>query len=135
MLKVFGAKVKYARVAATARVWAPWLLEMGEHVYIDANVDLYNPFGIIIGDRAIVSRGSFLCTASHDYRGRQYKLTGGPIVVENDTWIAADCFIAPGVTVRRGAVVGARAVVTRDVDEWKLVAGNPATVVKDRTLD
>lgn len=134
MLRLFGAQLTHARVASTARVWAPWLLHMGRNVYIDANVDLYNPFGIRIGDRAIVSRGTFLCTASHDYRDPRYSLIGRPIVVGNDTWIAADCFIGPGVTVEQGAVIAARAVVTKTVEAWKVVGGNPAQVIKDRTL-
>nr|WP_281380118.1 hypothetical protein [Prosthecomicrobium pneumaticum] len=49
-----------------------------------------------------------------------------PIAVGEEAWLCADAFIGPGVTVGRGAVVGARAVVVRDVAERTVVAGNPA---------
>jgi putative colanic acid biosynthesis acetyltransferase WcaF len=134
LLARFGARMRFARFASSATIWAPWLLETGQHVYVDARVNLYNAFGIRIGDRVVISQGSFLCTATHDYQDPAYPLTGARITVEDDCWIAADAFIAPGVTIGRGAVVGARAVVTRDVPPWTIVAGNPAKVIKARTL-
>jgi putative colanic acid biosynthesis acetyltransferase WcaF len=135
LLSRFGARMKFARFNSSAKIWAPWLLETGEHVYIDMDVNLYNAFGIRIGDRVVISQGSFLCSATHDYVDPTYPLTGKEIVVEDDCWIAAQAFIAPGVTIGRGAVVGARAVVIRDVPPWTVVAGNPAKVIKQRTLN
>jgi putative colanic acid biosynthesis acetyltransferase WcaF len=57
-----------------------------------------------------------------------------PIVIEDQVWICADAFVGPGVTVGKGAVVGARAVVVKDVGPWDVVAGNPARFVKKRTM-
>ena len=54
-----------------------------------------------------------------------------PIVIEDDAWIGMNCIILKGVTVGRGAVVGAGSVVTKDVPPWTLVAGNPARVIKE----
>jgi putative colanic acid biosynthesis acetyltransferase WcaF len=48
--------------------------------------------------------------------------------------VAAGCFIGPGITVGEGAVVGARSVVTKDVPDWTVVAGNPARFIKPRRL-
>ena len=134
LLRRFGAKIQYARLHGSVKVWAPWLLEIGADVWIDTNVNLYNAFGLTIGNRVVISQNTFLCSATHDYTDSRYALIGAPIVVEDDVWIAADAFIAPGVTIGRGAVVGARAVVVKDVPPWAVVAGNPAKVIKERKL-
>ena len=57
-----------------------------------------------------------------------------PIILRKMSWIAAEAFVGPGVTVGEGAVVGARAVVVRDVEPWNVVGGNPAKVLRKRVL-
>jgi putative colanic acid biosynthesis acetyltransferase WcaF len=131
LLRMWGAKIHFGRFHGSTRVWAPWLLEVGEHVYVDERVYLYNAFGIRLGDRVVISQGSLLCSATHDYRDPAYRLTGGRITVEDDCWIAAEAFVGPGVTIGRGSVVGARAVVVKDVPPWSVVAGNPARLVRE----
>lgn len=56
----------------------------------------------------------------------------GDTIIGNDVWLGYDSLIMPGVTIGDGAVVGARAVVTRDVAPYQVVAGNPARVVRSR---
>jgi putative colanic acid biosynthesis acetyltransferase WcaF len=65
-------------------VWAPWMLRLGKYDYIDENVNLYNAYGIDIGDRVVISQNSFLCTASHDYTVSGYSIIGAPITIMND---------------------------------------------------
>ncbi|HOV26240.1 MAG TPA: acyltransferase [Pseudobacteroides sp.] len=55
-----------------------------------------------------------------------------PVVIEDDVWIAARVIILPGVTVHKGAILGAGAVVTKDVPEYAVVGGNPARIIKFR---
>jgi putative colanic acid biosynthesis acetyltransferase WcaF len=57
-----------------------------------------------------------------------------PIVIRDAAWICADAFIGPDVTIGEGAVVGARAVVVKDVEPWTVVAGNPARTIKRREI-
>lgn len=57
---------------------------------------------------------------------------GGPIEVGHDVWIGTEAMVLPGITIGHGAVVAARAVVTRDVPPYAVVAGNPARVVRMR---
>ena len=55
-----------------------------------------------------------------------------PVTIKDDVWIGARVIILPGVTVGNGAVVGAGAVVTKEIDDWTIVAGNPARVIRNR---
>jgi len=108
------------------------MLQMGNDSYVDRDCFLYNTYPIEIGDRVIISFGSVLCTVSHDYTTPTYPLVGSRITIQQDCWIMAETFICPGVSIHNGAVVGARAVVTRDVAKYVLVAGNPAKMIKER---
>jgi putative colanic acid biosynthesis acetyltransferase WcaF len=62
------------------------------------------------------------------------ELVSAPIRIGDGAWVAARAFVGPGVQVGEGAVVGACAVVTKDVPPWSVVAGNPARVIKPRVI-
>lgn len=57
----------------------------------------------------------------------------GPVIIEDNVWIGAKSSIMPGVTIGRGAIIGAGSVVTKDVPAYALAAGNPARVIKMMT--
>jgi virginiamycin A acetyltransferase len=59
----------------------------------------------------------------------------GDTVIGNDVWIGREAMVLPGVTIGDGAVIGARSVVTRDVEPYQIVAGNPARTVRQRFSD
>jgi lipopolysaccharide transport system ATP-binding protein len=56
----------------------------------------------------------------------------GNTIVENDVWIGYDATILPGVKIKDGAIIGAKSVVTKDVDSYQIVAGNPAKLIRYR---
>ncbi|WP_319804730.1 CatB-related O-acetyltransferase [Entomomonas sp. E2T0] len=62
----------------------------------------------------------------------KYKETKGDVIIGNDVWLATDCLILSGVTIGHGAVIAARAVVTKDVPPYAIVGGNPAKVIRYR---
>ncbi len=97
-------------------------------------VDCYCVDRIEVGPEVTVSQRAFLCTASHDLEDPARRLTTKPIRLEQASWVFAEAFIGPGVTVGEGAVVAARAVVVKDVAPWTVVGGNPARVIKPRRL-
>ncbi len=131
LLRVFGAQIGAgAHPYPSVRVWAPWNLEMGPHSCLGPDVDCYCVDRVAIGAWATVSQYSFLCAATHDYRDPTMPLVTAPIVVGERAWVAADVFIGPGVTIGKGAVVGARASVYRNVEPWTVVGGNPARIIK-----
>lgn len=132
-LRLFGAKVGHAcNIRPTCRIRHPWLLEVGDWSCLADNVEVYNLGPIRIGDHTVVSQNAHLCNGTHDYRVPAMPLVRPTMTIGSGIWICADSFIGPGVTVGDNSIVGARAVVTRDVPAGVIVAGNPATVVKDR---
>jgi putative colanic acid biosynthesis acetyltransferase WcaF len=134
LLRLFGARLGQGVVVhASARVWAPWNLEMGDFSSLAPFVDCYCVDRIRLGRCVTVSQYSFLCTASHDIESPDMRLTRAPITLGDHVWIAADAFVGPGVTVAAGAVVGARASAFRDVPAWTVVAGNPAKPLRMRS--
>lgn len=135
LLRMFGATIgRNARIAPTVRIWAPWNLEVGEEASLAYQVDCYCVDRIRIGAHATVSQEAFLCTATHDVTDPHMGLITAPIVIEEQAWVCARAFIAPGVHIGMGGVIGACGVVTRDVAPWTIVAGNPARVIKERQL-
>ena len=133
LLRLFGAKIgKGAHPYPSAKIWAPWNLEMADHSCLSEYVDCYSVDKIYIGAHAVVSQYTFLCTASHDYDDPEFPLVTAPIIIDGNAWVAADVFIGPGVTVGEGAVVGARSSVFKNIDPWTIVAGHPAKFIKNR---
>lgn len=136
ILKLFGAKIHSScTVYASVKVWAPWNLEMAEYSLLGPNVDCYNPDKIIIGAHSVISQKAYLCSASHDITNSKHPLITAPIIIEDQVWIGADVFIGMGVTIKQGAVAGARASVYKDVEPWTVVGGNPAKFIKKRIIN
>lgn len=133
LLALFGARMgSGTKVYPSTRVWAPWNLTMNEGSCLGPLVNCYNVASVELGVEATVSEGTFLCTASHAVHQSDFALTAAPIHVGRGAVIFAQAFVGPGVTVAEGAVVGARAVVFRDVAAYRIVAGNPSHEIGQR---
>ena len=133
-LRRFGATVA-GGTKSGVRVLHPWLLTLGEMSLLSRGVTIYNLGPVTIGRYTIVSHDVYLCAGTHDYTRRTMPLVRAPITIGNGVWICAGAFIGPGVTIGDNSVVGARAVVTKDVPAGVVVAGNPAKVIKLRPMD
>jgi putative colanic acid biosynthesis acetyltransferase WcaF len=135
LLRLFGARVgKAVHIYASANVYFPWNLEIGDWSSIGEWALIYNLGPVRIGRNVTISQRAHLCAGTHDHRDPALPLLKPPIVVADQAWICADAFVGPGVTVGEGAVVGARGVAVRDVGPWQVVVGNPARVVGQREL-
>lgn len=135
LLRVFGARVgRDVHVYPSTRIYYPWMLEIGDESAIGEDALIYNLGKITIGKQVTISHKAHLCAGSHDYTDPTLPLLRPSINVEDQVWICAEAFVGPSVTVRVGAVVGARAVVVKDVEKWSVVAGNPAKKIKHRVL-
>lgn len=133
LLRVFGARLgRGCHVYPGAVIWAPWNLICGDQVGVADGAILYNQAPIIIGHRAVISQGTHLCTGSHDYEKVGFPLYAKSIRIGKGAWVAAECFVHPGIRIGEGTIVGARSVVTRDLPAWTICAGHPCTPRKSR---
>ena len=133
VLKCFGADIQWSsHVYASAKIWAPWNLEMGENACLGPEVDCYNQGRISIGKNTVISQKCYLCASTHDYSQKDFPLLLKPIRIGEGVWIAAGAFIAPGVTIGNNAVIAAQAVVVKEVQINEVVGGNPAKYIKYR---
>jgi putative colanic acid biosynthesis acetyltransferase WcaF len=133
ILRLFGASVgSDVHIYPTVVIALPWNLAIGDEVSIGDRAILYNLGMISIGAGATVSQGAHLCAGTHDYLRADLPLLKLPIEIGEGAWICADSFVGPGVKIGDYAIVGARAVATRDVGDWLIVVGNPAKILSQR---
>lgn len=133
LLRLFGARIgRDSFIYPSARIWAPWRLEAGDVVTIADGVEIYNPGGVLLRHHAIISQGAFLCGGTHDYNRPDFPMTWRKIEVGAYGWVCARAVVLPGVVVGEGAVLGAAAVTSRNLEPWTVHAGNPAKQCGDR---
>lgn len=123
-----------ASVARRSRVDYPWRLSMGKRSSIADGAWAYCLDEITIGDRVCIGEDVRLLTGSHSLSSPTFDLVTKPITIKDNVWIATGAIVLPGVTIGEGAVVAAGAVVTKDVEPWTVVGGNPAKFIKKREL-
>jgi putative colanic acid biosynthesis acetyltransferase WcaF len=133
VLRGFGAKVgRNVHVHPTVRIAIPWNLSIEDNAAVGDGAIIYSLGRISIGLNATISQYAHLCAGTHDYRRSDMWLLKPAIRIEEGVWVCADAFIGPGVNVGAFSIVGARAVVTKDVAESVIVGGNPARVLRAR---
>lgn len=92
-------------------------------------------YAITTGSDVSIGPEASILTLGHDPQSPDFADKGGDVVIKDRVWIGYRAIILPGVTIGEGAVVGAGSVVTRDVDPYAVVAGNPARPVGTRSSD
>ena len=114
-------------------------ITFGDQVGLNSNVMINADLGgtIKIGRYTIIGPNVVFRAANHQFNRRDLPIRQqahepGIIVVEEDVWIGANAVILPNVTIHKGAVIGAGAVVTKDVPEYTVVAGVPAQTIGKR---
>jgi putative colanic acid biosynthesis acetyltransferase WcaF len=133
LLRLFGCRVSGRPfVAASARVKMPWKLVLEDRACLGPHSEVYNLGPITLKARSTVAQEAYLCAGTHDFSRPNLPLVVGEIVIGEDAFLGARAFVLPGVTVGTGAVVSACAMVTRDVEPWTVVAGNPAKPIGRR---
>ena len=87
---------------------------------------------IVIGNNVVFGHGVELYTSDHDPDDPYFSRRDAPITIHDNVWIGSSAIILKGVTIGEGAVVAAGSVVTRDVEAFNIVGGNPAKLIRER---
>jgi acetyltransferase-like isoleucine patch superfamily enzyme len=139
-----GRRVK--KTWPTARIMAPYRLEFRESInfkglaYVGPNAFWSGKGGIHIGENVIIGPECVIWTSNHNFRSERMVPYDDndilePVVIEDHVWIGIRVTVLPGVTIGRGAIIAAGAVVVKDVPAGAIVGGNPAKVIGSRDLD
>jgi putative colanic acid biosynthesis acetyltransferase WcaF len=131
LLRLFGASVgEGVVIRANVNITFPWRFAVGDHVWLGEEVCVLSLAHVTVGSHVCISQRAFLCTGSHRYQVPTFDLKTAPISIGSNCWIAAQAFIAPGVKIGVGSVIGAGSIVLESVAAGVLVQGNPAKPVK-----
>ena len=135
LLRVFGARVgPGVLLRPSVSITYPWKVVIEEHAWIGDDVVLYSLGEIHIGGHAVVSQGSYVCAADHDYRQVDFPIRARPVRIDDQVWIGAEVFVGPGVHIAQAAVVGARSAVFADLPAAMLCLGTPCRPVGPRQM-
>ena len=131
-------------IPASAKVVQPfycdlgWRIELGEEVFVNMGCTFLDCGGVRIGARTKLGPNCQLYTPQHpvDYLDRRRPVeTSFRITIGEDCWLGGGVVVCPGVTIGDGAIVAAYSVVTKDVEPYSVVGGNPAHLIKKRFDD
>lgn len=129
LLRSRGASIGHLVVLGKSRIGGrPGNLRIGDETSLGrCEISLHDR--VTIGNRVVINDGAVLLTASHSLSDPQWGHKKAPIVIGDYAWIATNAILLPGITIGRGAVVGAGAVVRDDVPDYAIAIGNPATLL------
>ncbi len=136
ILKFLGMKIhNKAIVYGTFHIRAPFKISIGDGTVIGHGVTLDGRNSIEVGKNVNFSSEVMVWTMQRDYNDPFFGAKGGSVIIEDFAWISARAIILPNVTIGKGAVVAAGAVVTKDVEPYTVVGGIPAKKIADRNQD
>ncbi len=132
LLRIFGAQIgRGVIIRAGVNISYPWRLSTGDHVWLGEEVAILSLAQVTLESNVCISQRAFLCTGSHAFHSPDFHLITKPIVIRERSWIAAQAFIAPGVTIGPDSMAAAGSVVLADVAPGTVVMGNPAQPRQD----
>jgi putative colanic acid biosynthesis acetyltransferase WcaF len=135
ILRAFGAKIgQHVMIKPKVNIKYPWLLNVGNYVWIGEGVWIDSLTDIYIGHNACLSQGAMLLTGNHDYTRSTFDLKVGKIVIEEGVWIGAKSVVCPNVTCHSHAVLAVNSVAVKDLEAYGIYQGNPAQWVRERKI-
>jgi putative colanic acid biosynthesis acetyltransferase WcaF len=105
---------------------------MKHRACLGESANAYSLGKIDIQEGATIAQEAYLCTGTHDFNDPSLQLIAKPITIGKNSFIGARAMILPGVSIGNQAIVGAMSVVSKDVPDHQVVAGNPAKKIGER---
>jgi len=131
--RLFGIKIgKGSTIHTGARFYNPRNIQIGEDSIIGEGAVLDGRDKLTVGDHVDIASEVMIYNSEHDVQSIDFRAIKKPVVIEDYVFIGPRAIILPGVRINKGAVVGAGAVVTRDVEEYSIVGGVPAEKIGER---
>lgn len=119
------------RMSPTVRILSVGCLTVGNDVDINEYTHVFAGGGVFIGDGCLISSHCVISSATHPKDpARRAEVIGAPVRLERGVWLGAGVLVLPGVTIGEEAIIGAGAVVTKDVPARAVCVGNPARVIQ-----
>jgi putative colanic acid biosynthesis acetyltransferase WcaF len=135
LLRLFGAKIGIeVEIKPCVNIKYPWLLTVGDEVWIGENAWIDNIVMVTIGSNVCLSQGVVLLTGSHDYKKTSFNLITGSVIIEDGAWIGAKALVNQGITVGSHAVLTTGSVATKNMEPYAVYQGNPAVKIRDRVI-
>lgn len=112
-------------------------VSIGDRSWIGPHCVIYGNGGVEIGNDVLIAAHTSITTVSHiaervDVPINDQGISCDPVIIENDVWLGLNCTILQGVTIGSGSIIGAGAVVTKDIPRGSIALGVPARVVGHR---
>lgn len=131
--RVLGARIgERTSIQRNCRFYRPSQVQVGDHCVILRETLLDGRKGVILSHNVNISEGVLIFSLHHDMSSPDFAASGGEVRIEDHVFVGARAIILPGVTIGRGAVVAAGAVVTKDVAPLSIVGGMPARPIGAR---
>ncbi|GBG13296.1 uncharacterized protein NMK_0842 [Novimethylophilus kurashikiensis] len=114
------------------------LITIGDYSQINPFTVIYGGAPIVIGNNVMIGPHCTISSGNHDYQQIERpmrhagNLIEGPIIIEDDVWVGANCVVTDGVRIGRGAVIGAGTVITKDVAPFAVIVGASQRILKMR---
>lgn len=123
---------KGSRIHTGAKFFNPENIKIGEDSILGNNIFLDGRDKLIIGSHTDIASEVMIYNSEHDISSEDFRAKNGPVEIGDYVFIGPRAIILPGIKIGKGAVAGAGAVVTKDVEDFKIVGGVPAEVIGER---
>jgi putative colanic acid biosynthesis acetyltransferase WcaF len=134
-LRLFGAKIgKGVMIKPKVNIKYPWLVEIGNYVWIGEMAWIDNFVKVTIEDNACISQGAMLLTGNHNYKKTNFDQIVGEIHIEKGAWIGAKAVVCGGVKCMSHSVLAVGSVTSKDLQPYTIYQGNPAQAVRTRII-
>lgn len=136
LLRLFGAKIGSGVIIKPAiNIKYPWLLEVGNDVWIGENVWIDNLAKVTVGNDVCLSQGAMLLTGNHNYKEESFDLILGEIKLGDGCWVGAKAVVCPGVSCASHSILAVGSVANKDLQEFGIYQGNPAVLIRKREIE
>lgn len=133
--RLTGMKIgKGSTLHMGARFYNPENIKIGEDSIIGENSVLDGRDKLVIGNHVDIASEVMIYNCEHDVKSSDFNAVCAPVTIEDYVFIGPRAIILPGVTIKKGAVVGAGAVITKDVEGYSVVGGVPAIKIGERAI-